>query len=64
MTDGPDAVDAPAPVVTARQLIRSRGTAPLLLASLFGVMATMTQITALGKQLYDISHRDLSLIHI
>lgn len=49
------------PTVSAGELIRTRGVAPLLLASLFGVMATMTQITALGKQLYDISGRDLDL---
>lgn len=56
------ASDAPlTPPPSARAVLRTRGVTPLLLTSLFSVMATMIQITALGKQLYDISHRDLDL---
>jgi MFS family permease len=56
-----DESEPSSPPFPAGRLIRTRGVAPLLLASLFGVMATMTQITALGKHLYDISGRDLDL---
>lgn len=58
MTDE-GAIHAPTP--SALAVLRTRGVSPLLLASLVSVMAAMIQITALGKQLYDISHRDLDL---
>ena len=49
------------PTVSARQLLRTPSVTPLLLASLLSTMATVTLVTALGKQIYDISHRDLDL---
>lgn len=52
---------ADAAVPSAGTVIRTRGVAPVLLTSLFSVMAAMIQITALGKQLYDLSGRDLDL---
>ena len=47
--------------VSAKELFRSRSVKPFLLASVASTMATMIQITALGKQLYDMTGRDLDL---
>ncbi len=49
------------PIPTAAQLLRSRGVAPLLMASTMASMAAIIQVTALGILLYDLSHRDLDL---
>lgn len=49
------------PTTSARELLRAPSVVPLLLASLFSTMATVTLVTALGKQIYDISHKDLDL---
>ena len=50
-----------AATLTAGQLLRSRSVSPFLLASTASTIATMIQITALGKQLYDMTGRDLDL---
>ena len=50
-----------AATLTAGQLHRSRSVSPFLLASTASTIATMIQITALGKQLYDMTGRDLDL---
>lgn len=47
--------------LSAGQLLRSRSVSPFLLASAASTIATMIQITALGKQLYDMTGRDLDL---
>lgn len=47
--------------VSARQLLRTRSISPFLLASIASTIATMIQITALGKQIYDMTGRDLDL---
>lgn len=47
--------------LTARQLLRTRSVTPFLLASAASTIAAMVQITALGKQLYDMTGRDLDL---
>ncbi len=47
--------------VSAGQLLRTRSVTPFLLASVASTIATMIQITALGKQLYDMTGRDLDL---
>ncbi len=47
--------------ISAGQLLRTRSVAPFLTASLVAQIATMIQITALGKQLYDMTGRDLDL---
>lgn len=47
--------------ISAGQLLRSRSVSPFLLASVAGTIAAMIQITALGKQLYDMTGRDLDL---
>jgi MFS family permease len=47
--------------LSAGQLLRSRSVSPFLLASTASTIATMIQITALGKQLYDMTGRDLDL---
>ena len=47
--------------ISAGQLLRTRSVAPFLTASLVSQIATMIQITALGKQLYDMTGRDLDL---
>lgn len=47
--------------ISARQLLRSRSVSPFLLASAASTIAAMIQITALGKQLYDMTGRDLDL---
>jgi MFS family permease len=46
---------------TARDLLRDRAVVALLLASLAATTAALVQVTALGKQLYDITGRDLDL---
>jgi len=48
-------------IPTAKQLLQSRGVAPLLTASTMASMAAIIQATALGILLYDLSHRDLDL---
>lgn len=53
-------MDEPA-IPTARQLLRTRGVAPLLSASTMASMAAIIQVTALGILLYDLSGRDLDL---
>lgn len=50
-----------AATLSAGQLLRSRSVSPFLLASTASTIATMIQITALGKQLYDMTGRDLDL---
>lgn len=50
-----------AATISAKQLLRTRSVSPFLLASLAAQIATMIQITALGKQLYDMTGRDLDL---
>jgi hypothetical protein len=47
--------------VSARRLLRSASVTPYLLASLAATMAAMIQITALGKQIYGMTGRDLDL---
>ncbi|MEX1216968.1 MAG: MFS transporter [Acidimicrobiales bacterium] len=47
--------------LSAKQLLRTRSVAPFLLASAASTTATMIQITALGKQIYDMTGRDLDL---
>ncbi|MEI7622202.1 MAG: MFS transporter [Actinomycetes bacterium] len=47
--------------VSAGQLLRTRSVTPFLLASVASTIAAMIQITALGKQLYDMTGRDLDL---
>ena len=47
--------------VSAKELFRSRSVTPFLLASVASTMAAMIQITALGKQIYDMTGRDLDL---
>ena len=56
---GPDDTDAPRP--SAAAVLRTRGVTPMLLTSLLSVLATMIQVTALGKQVYDLTGRDLDL---
>ena len=46
---------------SARDLLRDRAVIALLLASVAGTTAALVQVTALGKQLYDITGRDLDL---
>ncbi len=48
-------------IPTAKQLLRTRGVAPLLTASTMSSMAAIIQVTALGILLYDLSGRDLDL---
>ena len=48
-------------IPTARQLLRTRGVAPMLAASTMASMAAIIQVTALGILLFDLSHRDLDL---
>ena len=50
-----------AATISAKQLLRTRSVSPYLLASAAGTIAAMIQITALGKQLYDMTGRDLDL---
>jgi len=50
-----------AATISAKQLLRTRSVSPFLLASVAAQIATMIQITALGKQLYDMTGRDLDL---
>ena len=50
-----------AATVSAGQLLRTRSVLPFLLASAASTMAAMIQITALGKQIYDMTGRDLDL---
>ncbi len=50
-----------AETISAKQLLRTRSVSPFLLASVASTIATMIQITALGKQLYDMTGRDLDL---
>lgn len=61
MTDTATPATPDAPPPSALEVLRTRGVTPMLLASVFSVMAAMIQITALGKQLYDLSGRDLDL---
>jgi MFS family permease len=46
---------------SARDLLRDRAVVALLLTTLAGTTAALVQVTALGKQLYDITGRDLDL---
>ena len=48
-------------VPAAKQLLRTRGVALLLIASTMASMAAIIQVTALGILLYDLSRRDLDL---
>ena len=50
-----------AATISAKQLLRTRSVTPFLLASVASTIAAMIQITALGKQLYDMTGRDLDL---
>jgi MFS family permease len=50
-----------AETISAKQLLRTRSVTPFLLASVASTIATMIQITALGKQIYDMTGRDLDL---
>lgn len=50
-----------AETISAKQLLRTRSVTPFLIASAASTIAAMIQITALGKQLYDMTGRDLDL---
>ena len=46
---------------SAREILRDRAIVALLISTLVGSTAALVQVTALGKQLYDITGRDIDL---
>src|SRR6478735_7454415 len=51
----------PGPAPSARTLLADRAVVALLLTGLLSAMASIAQLTALGKYLFDLTGRDLDL---